>query len=89
MQKPNRYKYFQTIASALIFGFAVAVGGSVQAQTNAGAITNMVVSVDPTNGDSYYVFSLNSGGLASVTAFADDVVRVLFSTTGSGRRKSR
>ncbi len=82
MQNPNRYKHFQVVAAALTFSFAIAVGGSVQAQTNAGAITNMVVSVDPTNGDSYYVFSLNSGGLASVTAFADDVVRVLFSYNG-------
>ncbi|MGO9243339.1 MAG: hypothetical protein ACLQDC_01020, partial [Verrucomicrobiia bacterium] len=79
MQKPKKYKHFQIVASALIFSFAIAMGGSVQGQTSAGAITNMVVSVDPTNGDSYYVFSLNSGGTASVTAFADDVVRVLFS----------
>ena len=82
MQKPNIYKHFQVVASALTFSFAIAVGGSVQAQTNAGAITNMVVSVDPTNGDSYYVFSLSNGGLASVTAYADDVVRVLFSYNG-------
>jgi hypothetical protein len=40
------------------------------------------VSVDTTNGDYYYVFSLSSGGTASVTAFADDVVRVRFSYNG-------
>src|SRR5208283_1647646 len=82
MQKPNIYKHFRIVASVLVCSLAITVGGSVQAQTNAGAITNMVVSVDPTNGDSYYVFSLNSGGTAEVTAFADDVVRVRFSYNG-------
>ncbi len=82
MQIPNAYKHFRLILSGLIFVFVVAVGGAVRAQTNAGAITNMTVSVDATNGDSYYVFWLNSGGLASVTAFADDVVRMRFSYNG-------
>ncbi|MGD0059463.1 MAG: TIM-barrel domain-containing protein [Verrucomicrobiia bacterium] len=82
MQKPNIYKHFRIVASVLVCSLAITVGGSVQAQTNAGAITNMVVSVDPTNGDSYYVFSLNSGGTAEVIAFADDVIRVRFSYNG-------
>src|SRR5580700_907242 len=82
MQKPPLLKHLSALFYALALTFAVAVGNSVQAQTNAGAITNMVVSVDPTNGDSYYVFSLNSGGTAAVIAYADDVVRVRFSFNG-------
>jgi len=82
MQNPNIHKHFSIVTSALILGFAIVASPPVQAQTNAGAITNMTVSVDPTNGDSYYVFFLNSGGTASVTAFADDVIRVRFSYNG-------
>jgi len=89
MQNPNIHERFSILTLALILSFAVVAGPAVQAQTNAGAITNMAVSVDPTNGDSYYVFSLNNGGTASVTAFADDVIRVRFSYNGFWARKSR
>jgi alpha-glucosidase len=52
------------------------------APTSAGSVTNVTFATDPTNGDSYAIFWLNSGGQASVTAYADDVVRVRFSYNG-------
>jgi len=52
------------------------------APTSAGSITNVTFATDPTNGDSYAIFWLSSGGVASVSAFADDVIRVRFSYNG-------
>jgi len=83
MQKPQIQRYLALVPVVLVFAFVVATCDSARAQiTNAGAITNVATSVDTTNGDTYYVFSLSSGGTASVTAFADDVVRVRFSYNG-------
>ncbi len=52
--------------------------------TSAGNITGMTLSTDPTNGTSVATFSLDGGvynAAVSVTAYADDVIRVHYSLT--------
>ena len=43
-----------------------------------GAVTNVTLSVDGTNGNTTATFSLNTGGAAAVTPVAADVVRVRY-----------